>query len=35
MSFWLGVSITLNIVQAIVFWLFIWADYENSRRGKR
>ena len=32
-NFWLGASITLNIVQAIVFWLFLytWMKEDNKR----
>lgn len=30
MSFWLGVSISLNVIQLIIFWGFVWTEFKEG-----
>ena len=32
MSFWLGVSISLNVIQFIVFWGFVWVEFKETEK---
>ena len=34
MSFWFGVSITLNVCQAVIFWVVIIAYVEELKQKK-
>ena len=31
MNFWLELSISLNVVQFIVFWGFVWAEFKGDK----
>lgn len=31
MNFWLELSISLNVIQFIVFWGFVWVEFKDGR----
>lgn len=32
MSFWLELSISLNVIQFIVFWGFVWVEFKEDKK---